>query len=171
LFVRKFPHSEAGIPPLHFPVWRTLVFRPCPSAAEYASMLKEGKRKAGAEVISTFAQLPLRTEEISLDLFCLSVSTLGFSMKGAHYDELLPKAAELGLTQCPADTALQISREYADQPRRQELRVIAPPVMSRNAPHIYRLLHEPPGQRWLGLETALDPAHFGPNTLFVLARA
>jgi hypothetical protein len=172
LFTRKLSEVPPPVTSLaHLAVWKTVRFLPCESAKEYASMLKAGKRKGPTEILTILEQIPMRTEEATLDLFLVWVSTLGFSNAGAHYDEILAKATELGFAGCPADAALQLGREYADQPRRHQARVVAPPVVLRNAPYIWNLVHEPPGQYWLRMETALPMAHFGPHTAFVFTRA
>lgn len=66
-------------------------------------------------------------EERQLDLFSCTVAELGFP-DGARVDTIYAKLDELGFGKCPDETALQLRREYTDQPMDEFRIVISEPL-------------------------------------------
>lgn len=62
-----------------------------------------------------------------LELFETTVGKLGFP-DGARVDVIYAKLDELGYTKCPNETALQLRRDYKDQPMYESRIVVSEPL-------------------------------------------
>lgn len=68
----------------------------------------------------------IETTPRQIGLFTATVAEIGFP-KGGKVKDIYAKLDELGFTVCPDDTALQLRREYKDQPMDEWRRVVTEP--------------------------------------------
>ncbi len=96
------------------------------------AVLDEGHRISDwSEELIKNKKFAVETEERTLELFTCTVAELGFP-NGAKVSDIYAKLDEFGFGICPHETALQLRREYKDQPMDEQLIVVSEPLTDAN---------------------------------------
>jgi hypothetical protein len=124
---RSLPPSSDGRVCGAVPIWKTIILGTHDSVASLREAVRRYTGKLAGEGLDgpTFNINKTWTD---VDLTVLSVAELGFEGESAPLVEVYARALELGLEPCPAEVALQLRLQYADQPVGEFLHIAMKPL-------------------------------------------
>jgi hypothetical protein len=111
----------------------------------------------------------IETTPRQIELFTATVVEIGFP-KGGKVKDIYAKLDELGFTVCPDETALQLRREYKDQPMDEWRRVVTEPKADADGDlHVLRVGRDSDGS-WVSWLYADPDDVWGENCRLVFCR-
>ncbi|MCR4278082.1 MAG: hypothetical protein NUV80_05150 [Candidatus Berkelbacteria bacterium] len=111
------------------PAWKTITVGTHPNKKDLQKTVEtEGHKLSDwAKEVVKNKLFTVETEERKLDLYTATVAELGFP-NGAKVSDIYAKLDEFGFGKCPDETALQLRREYTDQPMDEWRIVVSEPL-------------------------------------------
>ncbi len=130
------------------PTWKTIKLGTHPSTDALRQALVDGGYRIGDWASDILKRTPIAPEPLELDLILVTVADLGFP-EGATRENIYEKAAQLGLTLCPAEVGPALRLDYAAQPKGEWILVGMEPIAdSRGYLEVFDVDHGDSG-RWL----------------------